>query len=635
MQVILSHSKNKDFSTWLASHGEAKFAKQVRPIEVEDFNSLEEYINFLVNKFKELKKMRNIGKIVSLNKDSVKQIGVITRIGSGSLGGKGRGLAFFNSFLVTTDFEKKFKDVNIRIPRTTIIGTNEFWKFVEKNNLFDLRNSENDEEIKKMFVSAPLSNYVTEKLQIYLNEIKQPIAVRSSGLLEDSQSQPFAGVYQTYMLPNNNNDANIRLEQLSDAIKLVYASVFLNDTRKYIENLNYIIEEESMAVVIQEIVGNKYEDYHYPHISGVAQSYNYYPVGNIQNQDGVSSIAVGLGQAVVEGEKTFRFCPRYPNVSFVSDEEILKSSQTDFYAIDLNNSEVDLLKGEFGTLAKLRIYKAEKHKNLYHLASVWDKDNNRIVDGIGQAGPRVINFANILKYNIFPLSEILNKVLSMAQLALGIPVEIEFAVDLTKDDYNNIKPTFYLLQVRPMTVNFDETLFDLSKYSDKDFLLYTEEGLGNGIINNVCDLVYVDPEKFDKTQTTEMCLELEKINEHIKNQNREYILIGPGRWGSRDRFLGIPIIWSQISRAKVIVEVGLKNYEIEPSQGTHFFHNVVAMNVGYFNVPFKKKKKSFIDWEYIKSLKSVNKYEYFVHIVNQKPFNVIMDGKKSRSIICK
>ena len=635
MDVIMHHTRQKDFSLWLSAHGEMQLAKHLRPVEAEDFISYEEYKEFLIKQFRDLRRMRNRGKIVTLNRESLHQDGVITRIASGSLGGKGRGLAFFNSFLVTTEFELGFKDVVVKIPQTTIIGTNGFGDFVKKNNLFDLRNCEDDDEIKKKFIEGNLSHTILERLKIYLEEVKVPIAVRSSGLLEDSQSQPFAGVYQTYMLPNNSDDIEERLEHLVSAVKLVYSSVFLNDTRRYIENLNYIIEEESMAVVIQEIVGHNYENYYYPHFSGVAQSYNYYPIGNMVNQDGVASIAVGLGQSVVEGEKNYRFCPEYPTVNYLADQDIIKSTQTDFYAVDLNKKNIDILKGEFETLAKLSIYKAEKHRNLYHMASVWDSDNHRIVDGIGIPGPRIINFANILKYNVFPLSEIVKEVLTMAQIALGIPVEIEFAVDLTKNENEKIFPKFYLLQVRPMTVNFEDSLIDIDEIKEDEMLLYTEEGLGNGSLDDIYDIVFIDPEKFDKTQTQEMCIEIDKINTELKKKDREYILIGPGRWGTRDRFLGIPVIWSQISKAKIIVEVGLEDYEIEPSQGTHFFHNVVAMNIGYFNVPYKKKKKSFIDWNHIKSIKGATRHKYFTHIVNDEPFKVVMDGKNRVSIICK
>jgi CheY-like chemotaxis protein len=636
MEVILYHTRRKDFSSWLIAHGEMQLARKLRPIEAEDFHSYDIYRKFLHNQFMALRRERNRGKIVSLNRESLNIDGAITRISSGSLGGKGRGLAFFNSFLVTTEFDSNFRGVNIKIPQTTIIGTSAFGQFVKENNLFELRNCTDDEEIKQKFTDGELSPKIIDKLRIYLEEVRTPIAVRSSGLLEDSQSQPFAGVYQTYMLPNNSDDIDDRLNQLAAAVKLVYSSVFLNDTRNYIENLNYIIEEESMAVVIQKVVGGQYDHYFYPHLSGVAQSYNYYPIGNMDNQDGVASIAVGLGQAVVEGEKNFRYCPEYPAVSYQSDEDLLKSTQTEFYAIDLGKKDFDILQGgEFETLSKLRMYTAEKHNNLYHMASVWDGENNRIVDGIGSAGPRIINFANILKYDVFPLSDILKRVLAVTQVALGIPVEIEFAVDLSKNEEEGLLPTFYMLQVRPMTINFEDELTNIEAVEPDDLLLYTEEGLGNGKIDDLYDIIFIDPDKFDKTRTQEMREEIEKLNTMMKENDREYILIGPGRWGTRDRFLGIPVIWSQISKAKIIVEAGLEDFNIEPSQGTHFFHNVVAMNMGYFYVKNQNKNESFIDWNHIKTHEGATTYEYFTHIVSKEPFKVIMDGKNRKSMIYK
>ncbi|MBI9109110.1 MAG: hypothetical protein JEZ04_20365 [Spirochaetales bacterium] len=635
MDVVLFHTRRKDFSSWLIAHGEMQIARKLRPVEAEDFGSYDIYRQFLLNQFKSLRRERNRGKIVSLNRESLGIEDAITRISSGSLGGKGRGLAFFNSFLVTTEFESNFRGVRIKIPQTTIIGTTGFSSFVSDNNLFELRNCDDDDEIKRCFIGGELSLQIMDKLRIYLEEVRTPIAVRSSGLLEDSQSQPFAGVYQTYMLPNNSNDIDDRLNQLATAVKLVYSSVFLNDTRSYIENLNYIIEEESMAVLIQKVVGEQYDHFFYPHLSGVAQSFNYYPIGNMDNQDGAASIAVGLGQSVVEGEKSFRFCPEYPTVSYLADEDILKSTQIEFYAIDLDKKDFDIQQGEFETLSKQGMYIAEKHKNLYNMASVWDPENQRIVDGISCAGPRIINFANILKYNVFPLADIIKRVLAVTQVALGIPVEIEFAVDLTKNEAEGIFPTFYMLQVRPMTVNLEDEFVDMESIKPDDLLLYTEEGLGNGVIDDIYDIIFIDPDKFDKTETREMVEEINSLNTMMKEQGKEYILIGPGRWGTRDRFLGIPVIWSQISKAKIIVEVGLEDYNIEPSQGTHFFHNVVALNIGYFYVKYQKKAESFIDWNHIKSVEGATKYKYFVHIASCKPFKVIMDGKNHRSMICK
>lgn len=634
-ESLIFHSKRNHFSTWLIAHGEFQIARRLRPIKVEDFPDIDNFRHYLIDVFYKVSSARNRGKILTFSPGSLRMEHAITRIGKGSLGGKGRGLAFFNAFLVTTEFENRFSDVNIRIPKTTIVGTSEFSRFVNDNELFDTRKCDRDEVIMQRFLDAHLNPEMISKLTVYLENVTTPIAVRSSGLLEDSQSQPFAGVYKTFMLSNNDPDMRVRLKELSDAIKLVYASVYLKETKQYIENLNYLIEEERMAVVIQEIVGEPHGDYFYPHLSGVGQSYNFYPLGSMEHADGVVSIAVGLGQSVVDGGRNYRFCPRYPKVPFLTQDDILRSTQTDFYALNLCCADPDLSISEYETLSKLTITEAEKHHTLYHSVSTYNVADDRIEPGMSAKGPRVVDFANILQYEAFPLSTILSEILDMSQKAMGIPVEIEFAVDLTKDPARGIRPTFNLLQVRPMTVNQEELFLEIDPEQKDDLILYTEESMGNGIVENVRDIIYVDPERFDKTETMAIKREIEALNAQMREEDREYILMGPGRWGSRDRFLGIPVVWSEINKAKVIVEVGLEDFEIEPSQGTHFFHNVVAMNVGYFNVPQSGKRRGFVDWSWLKKQKITYSGEYCLHIVSDEPYKVIMDGKKGVSGIYK
>lgn len=525
--------------------------------------------------------------------------------------------------------------MRIRVPITCIIGTSEFDYFLRSNNLYEIRNVEEDKEIKRRFLNSVFPERLKNQLRQLLEKATAPLAVRSSGLLEDSQSQPFAGVYQTYMIPNCHDDIEVRLEELCDAIALVYASVFLMDTRKYIEGLNYIIEEEKMAVIIQEVVGVRHGDSFYPHFSGVAQSYNYYPIKGMEHGDGVASIAIGLGQTVVSGERSFRFCPFHPLIQYLPVEEQIKSTQTEFYALDLSSSRFDYTTGENAALKKIPVRDAEPHGVLHHLVSVWDAANHRLEDGLAGAGPRVVTFPNILKYNVFPLAGILTEILEMCQQALGIPVEIEFAVDLTKDRTTGVLPTFYLLQVRPLTMNYDDINFRFDEVQEDQTFLHTSESLGNGILDDLYDIIYVDPERFDKTETLAIREEIREFNEELKKAGRRYILIGPGRWGSRDQFLGIPVIWAEISNAGVIVEQGLKNFEIEPSQGTHFLHNVIAMNVGYFNVPHKKKRIGGIDWEWLDSQKVARRGRYCVHVEASAPFRVIMDGKTGRAVILK
>ena len=635
VKSLLYHSEKNDFSGWLIAHGEIQVARKLRPVKNSDFSSPEDHRKFLIDTFKNVRNTRNRGRIIDFDLSYLDNEDIIVRMGAGSLGGKGRGLAFFNALLITTEINNKYQGAKIKVPTTAIIGTVEFDYFIEKNELYYIRDSANDSKIKKDFLKAKLSKALIYKLTKYLEICERPIAVRSSGLLEDSQSQPFAGVYQTYMLPNNNTSLKVRLKYLMDAIKLVYASVFLKEARNYIDSLDLIIEEEKMAVIIQEVVGEKYENSFYPHFSGVAQSYNYYPVSYMKHDNGVASIAVGLGQSVVGGGKHYRFCPKFPELQYGSIEDSLKNSQTEFYALNLEGKDTDISKGEYETLIKLGLEESEKDGTLIHLASVWDSYNNRMEDGINRPGPRVVNFADILKHEYFPASKMLNEILDFSEKALGIPVEIEFAVDLKNNAKSNIFPTFYLLQVRPQTVSIDDTEITKNDIENKDLFIFTNKGLGHGIIDNIHDIVYIDPDKFDKTKTIDIKMELGIFNEKMREKNCEYILIGPGRWGSRDKFLGVPVIWAQIDKAKVIVETGIKDFDIEPSQGTHFFHNLIAMNVGYLNIPYNTSSEAFIDWKWLKSIKVKNEGKYYKHIVSKKAFIVKMDGRKGLSMISK
>ena len=632
-EILIYHIQNNSFSAWLIAHGEIEIAKKLRPVQIADFSSIEEHKDFLLQTFKKVRKKRNKGKIVDFNKNILGESDIIVRIGSGSLGGKGRGLAFFNALLTIMDIDSKFKDSAIRIPKSVILGTGVFDIFIETNNLIDIHINLEDEKIKQRFLKGILPNDVEIKLTELLEYCKCPIAVRSSGLLEDSQSQPFAGVYETYMLANNNENFNERLKQLTDAIKLVFASVFLEDSVSYIETLSYGIEEEKMGVIIQEIVGNQYEDYFYPNFSGVAQSYNYYPISHMLHSEGVANIAMGLGQSVVGGGKDHRFCPVHPGIQYETVEDKIRMSQTDFYALNMATSKADLSKGEEETLVQIPMRKAEKHKTLTHTASVWDNRNERLVEDLSIPGPRVINFANILKYNYFPLSEILVEILDISQKAMGIPVEIEFAVDLKKT--TEALPTFYLLQVRPLSHIEEEVFIEPEKLTKEKAILYSTEALGNGFIKDISDIVYLDPLNFDKTRTMEMKEEIKKINNELKEQDRDYILIGPGRWGTRDRFLGIPVNWGEINRAGIIIETGLHDFDIEPSQGSHFFHNLVAMNIGYLNIPYHHTGESFIDWDYLRNMEHISKNEFFTHVSREIPFTILMDGKSGKSVILK
>ncbi|HEX37432.1 MAG TPA: response regulator [Candidatus Cloacimonetes bacterium] len=628
------HGERNHFSSWLVAHGEIQVAKQLRPAKIEDFTDLEELREYLLNLFKTVRQKRTRGKIINFVPHALSEVDQIIRLSEGSLGGKGRGLAFLNALLVTMEFEEEFPEVDIALPSTSIIGTSEYDSFIERNKIGEWIISKSDDEIQEIFEKGILSHDLIEKLRILIQEITYPIAVRSSGLLEDSQSQPFAGIYKTFLLPNNHPDEKVRLKQLCQAIKLVFSSVYMESARSYIESINYKVEEEKMAVIIQEIVGSKFDGFYYPHFSGVGQSYNFYPISYLKSTDGVVSLAVGLGKAVVEGERNFRFCPKYPKMEIIPPEELVRDSQKFLYAVDLNKHDFNLLDGDEITLSYLKIHEAEKHGTLQHMTSMWDYENSRFIDGVTTKGLKVVTFADILKYNYFPLAKISEEILDIGEKAMGVPVEIEFAVNLNRNEKEKIFPTFYVLQIRPLTINTEEIFIDPDNLNPDDLMLYTENGMGNGLIDSIYDVVFVDLKKWNKTKTEFMRDEISRINMRMKAEDRNYILIGPGRWGSRDKFLGIPVKWPDINMAKIIIEMGLEDFVVDSSQGTHFFHNLVSMDVGYFSIPYVSDT-DFIDWEWLENQRIIEKTDFFIHVQVDHPLVVKMDGRKGLAVIYK
>ena len=498
---------------------------------------------------------------------------------------------------------------------------------MQRNGLYEKVFCETDyQKIKQHFLEADLSDQLILRLQRLLQIYYRPLAIRSSGLLEDSLMQPFAGIFETYLVPNNHPDPDVRLKQTMDAIKLVFASVFSDTARNYIKAVNFKIEDEKMAVIIQEVVGNRFGDYYYPHISGVAQSYNYYPFGHIKPEDGFATIALGLGKYVVEGEKAYRFCPKYPTLLNYTPNDLVKNSQTEFFAIDLNRKDIDLLQdGDEAGLTRLQLYDAEEHGTIKHCASVYNPLNNTITPGLAQVGPRVLNFANILKYNYIPLAQTIQTVLEVVEEALGSPCEIEFAIDLNKD--KNYKASFFLLQIKPMVGNTEEYKIFPNSIDFSKVLLISYCGMGNGLIDNISDIVYCRRENFDKSMTPEMAKEIEVINKHLVDLGRKYVLIGPGRWGTRDRWIGIPVTWPQISNAKVIVETSFDDFPLDASSGSHFFHNVISMNVCYCSVQ-DGDIQSKIMWDNLDEYPAQTETQFFRHIHFPKPLLIQMDGKQ-------
>ena len=625
------HAMKNHFSLWLMARGEVQIAKIINPIKVSDFNSLKELREFLIDIIRKRRKEINRGKVINFEESAVIDETNVVNLSAGSLGGKGRGLAFINTLIYSFELGRLLPGINIKTPITAIIGTDEFDMFMERNHLQAKVLEEKDFDVlQKIFLKGSLSYTLEKKLRIFIKQITKPLAVRSSSLFEDSMSQPFSGIFGTYLLPNNHPEFDIRLRQLSDAIKLVFASIYSKNARTYFEAINYKIEQEKMAVVIQEVVGNRYEDTFYPDISGAAQSFNFYPVSHMTPQDGFAVLAVGLGQYVMEGERAFRFSPAYPLLEIISQKDLYKNSQVRFYAVDMANKNPNLLAGENAGLVTLDIGSAEKHGTLKHSASVMNPDNDTITPGLDAQGPRVITFANILKYNYVPLASTLKTVLNVVSEACGTPVEIEFAVDLTKDETGNA--SFYLLQIKPLigtTAGYNinpETIFN------EDLILLTKKSMGNGIINDIMDIIYLEPEKFNNMLTGKMAEEIERFNEKMLKEKQRYVLIGPGRWGTRDKYLGIPVVWTQISNAKVIVEVSLPDFHLDASLGSHFFHNVTSMNVGYFSVNQESQEDTII-WDKLIGQKVVENGEFFKHVRFDNPLLIRMDGKKGMAVI--
>ncbi len=631
-EALLYHGKRNSFSTWLMARGEINMAEQLRPVKTEDFESAEELRQFCLDVFHKVRYEKLEGTIVNFDLELINSTRLITRMAKGSLGGKGRGIAFICNFIENIDFQQFIPEMNIRIPSTAIIGGLEFDKFIEMNNLYDDIYALNDyKAIRKHFLESEFDEKIRERLIDYVKHVQKPIAVRSSGLFEDSLLQPFSGVYATYLIPNNHPDAKVRFNQLETAVKLVYASIFTESAQAYFNAVNYKIEEEKMAVIIQEVVGQEYNNKYYPSISGVAQSYNYYPISYMQPEDGFSVAAVGLGTYVVGGENSFRFCPRYPNINPTTVKDQIRDSQKHFYALDLTLKDVDLVaEGEDAAIKKYRIKEAEIDGTIEYSASTYSRENDDITPGIQADGLRIIDFANILKYNYLPLAETLQVLLKLLKEAMGSPVEIEYAIDLEPDD--NGLPTFYLLQIKPLIRMEKQIKIDTEAVKQKNILMYAEKGMGNGKLKHIKDVVYVDPERFDKMKTREIAREINELNDYFEKADKDYILIGPGRWGSRDPFTGIPVSWANISKARIIIEMGLPDFPLDASLGSHFFHNVTSMNVGYFSVP-ENSDSSILKVEELEKQSIVHKTAYINHVRFKKPLTVLMNGKERKALI--
>ena len=632
-ESVFYHATRNHFSSWLMARSEIMLASKLKPVKISDFKSIKDAKKYLVTIIRDRRMGRQKGIITEFDSNRFDPDADFTKIGKGSLGGKARGLAFMYTRLKNSpEFQDKFKDVTITVPKTLVVSTEGFDAFVSDNNLGEVATGDySDSEIIRLFTTARMPERLKRDFKQYLKHARYPLAVRSSSLLEDAQFQPFAGIYKTYMIPNNHPDLSERCKQLLLAIKLVFASTYCESARAYVKRTFHLTEDEKMGVVIQQLTGGVYGQYFYPAISGVAQSYNYYPISYMKPEDGLAHIALGLGKIVVEGGAAMRFSPKYPQFlpQFSTVDDILENAQRFFYALNLNGFPDNLPINEDATLEKLDIDAAMHDAPVRQLCSTYSDQDHRIRDGVQASGYPVCTFASILKYESLPLAEILTEILAMGRQGMGCPVEIEFAVNMPSDA--DQKPVFELLQIRPMAVNQSNLAVEISKDDISKAFCYSTMALGNGRFEEIQDIIFVNPDTFDAADTIKIATEIAQVNKKMTQRNRKYLLIGPGRWGSADRWLGIPVRWTDISGVGAIVETTIEGLKADPSQGSHFFHNITSLGISYLNT--SEGGEDFINWAYLKSLPAATETPHLKHVSVQKPLTIKIDGKESKAVI--
>ena len=633
IESLVFHGERDQLSNWLRARGEFEVANTIKPRKVSEFTK-QELRDFLLESIKEIVLEKTRGVINDFNRDNYHPEILFLRLRPGSLGGKGRGLAFLMFLLNSFMIEDEFEDISIEIPKTIVIGTDEFDKFMEENNLHEFVHSNvSDKKIKERFVKANLSKSIRADLEFLLNDLEGPLAVRSSSLLEDSAYQPFAGIFSTYMIPNNSEDKKERLEQLYTAIKLVYASPFLKLAKSYAETISQTIEESTMAVVIQKVVGKEHNNRLYPDFSGTASSYNYYPFGTyMKPEDRVAQLALGLGKTIVDGGTSVRFCPKYPKINYYSTPNLLlNQSQKDFYAVDLQITEFDIFQ-EDPFVKKFNLGHAIKDKTLSRVADTYDVSSEALTDGYYDDKTPIITFNNLLKFETLPIANLLTRVLSIGEKAMGSSIEIEFAGNFKQTPYE--KDHINILQIRPFLEQEALASEDIGTFNVEQILAYSSTVSGNLIRRDICDVVFVKPEMFDKTQTEKIVDELDQINTRLLDENKQYILIGFGRWGTADRFLGIPVKWNNISGVATIIESELEDFKVDFSQGSHFFHNISTSNIGYLHIKHKSTKH-FIDWLWLNEQETVNDMDFIKHIRVKNPLAILIDAHRREGMIIK
>lgn len=632
---VVYHAERNHFSKWLRARADFRLAEKLRPRKVGDYPSPEALRRDLIWSTNEYRDEQRMGTVEDFDPRAFDGAPGFFRLGGGSLGGKARGLAFVRRLLAEKGLNRRFPGVRLQVPASVVVGTDVFDQFMEENDLRDFAiNCQDDELLHSRILQARFPAEAQESLQTFVEKVSYPLAVRSSSLLEDSQYQPFSGVYETYMLPNSYTDAEVRLQVLIRAIKSVYASTFSQHAKAYVNATPFRLEEEKMAVILQRIVGAPHRDRFYPDLSGVARSYNFYPTPPLKSEHGIVAVALGLGRSVVEGGNCLRFCPHYPKhlMQFSSVNDMLKNSQREFWALALHGDRPDIDSDREMREGKYDLATAEQDGTLDLLASTYSPENGAVYDGLSRAGVRLVSFAPMLKHGFFPLADITRVIMEVGAEGMGGPVEIEFAASLQAE--LGEPREFGFLQIRPLVLSHQEINLEIGRFDDTELICRSSSVLGNGELGQIRDLVVVDLHRFERGKSVEVAQEVARFNAELVAQETPYILIGAGRWGSKDPWLGIPVTWDQIAGARVIVEAGFKDFQVTPSQGSHFFQNVSAFQIGYFTIDEQTGGGS-VDWNWLSKQPAIAEQRFVRHLRLDFPARVRMDGKRREGIISK
>ena len=634
-ESVRFHAGRNHFVNWLKARTEFRLAEKIRPLRISDSLDVEGIRRSLIAALGAYRRFQQLGLITKFENESFDPAFGFARIGGGSLGGKARGLGFLNTLVNNYDVRRHFAGVHISVPPAVVIGSEIFDRFIERNNLRDFAlESRDDAEITRRFLDGVFPEEPMGDLAAFLHLIREPLAVRSSSALEDSQHHPFAGVYQTYMIPNDHPDRFVRLGRLVATIKRVYASTFYQSAKDYFRAVEYRHDEEKMSIVVQKMAGSRHGARFYPDFAGVAKSYNYYPAAPQKAGDGIVTVTLGLGKTIVDGGAAVRFCPKYPDhlPRFSPSDEIFSDTQTRFYALDMEAPPIDAVETRDMRVREYDLHDAETDGVLSGIASTYSFDNDAMYDGVSRDGLRVVTFAPILRNKIFPLAEIVELLLDMGSWGMGAPIEMEFAVNLSVP--RGTPKQFSLLQLRPLGLRLESESIEIEDVADERLLCRSKMTLGHGVYEDIHDIVYVDAGKFDRARSSDAAEEIAGFNEKLINRHHPYLLIGPGRWGSMDPWLGIPVKWDQISGARGIIESELSDMDVDPSQGSHFFHNITSLRVGYFTVN-SRRQDGFLNQSWLRSLLSVEEKTFTKHIRLDAPVIIKIDGRQNKGVILK